>query len=446
MITLRMTLLATALSAGADQPGADATTYALREAVSVGDQTHYRAHVVLRGRIRTTAGEQSVAGQVLLQFADRVTEIGAEGQPTGIVRHYDDARAKFVVANSQEARQLRPAVRLLVGRRHQEAMKLWSPGGPMTSDERELIEDFIDVTRLPGLLPSDPVAVGQSWNPDPGVQQALCDLEGFIDSTVACSLKKIEGNKAVIGVAGVVHGLALGAEVKSKLDSTIVFDTKTNRIETVEWKQTDGRAGGPVSPAGAYDVTVDITRKPTESRFLTDEVLKTVSLEPKTGSELLAFEHPDGKFRFHHDRDWHLTLLRPELAVLRRLDDSQLTAQLNIQLLADRKRGTVMSAEAFQHLIEQADGFEIDQILRSDNLPTDGTFQLRLLVAGGKRDGVALVQRHYLVTTEAGRQMIFSFVVEPQLQDALGTHDLSLVGSVEFPADQAAANADKSAK
>ena len=440
------TLLSISLLVGLVAASEPAATHELREAVEVGTQTHIKMHLRVRGQIRAGKEEMTVAGQALLEYPERTLEVGPDKLASKVVRAYVDGRAKFVVGKDEDPRQLRSGARLLVGEQEKQGIVLWAPGGPLTGDERELVEDVLDTTRLPGLLPKDAVKIGDSWEPAPDVIKALCDFEHFISSDLKCTLASADKQSATVKIAGAAQGLAVGAEIQSKIESTLTFDVGASIISKLEWQQTDTRGPGPVSPMGAYEAKITIDRQKATSPYLSDTALKGVTLMANPASKLILFEDQNNDYRFYHDRQWHTTAIRPDLAVLRRMEGSSFTAQLNIARLQGRQSGTRMSPEEFQEMISQTGGWNIEQIVRSVELPTDGSFHLQLLSATGRNGELALVQRHYLATSPTGKQLVFSFITEPQTEEKLGTTDLSLVGTIEFPEHTAAQDPASSKK
>src|SRR5690606_9430585 len=175
---------------------ADKQTYQLAENVEKDAQVRERVHLKVTGKIRTENGLLDMAGQALLEFEQKIQEIGPDQLPSKVVRYYPDARAKFVVGQGQDSRQLRLDRRYIVGNHEESTLTLWAPEGPLTSDERELIEDVIDTTRLAGLLPENEVTVGDTWEPQAPVLKALCDLQNFIEAKVQCTLSNVNETHA----------------------------------------------------------------------------------------------------------------------------------------------------------------------------------------------------------------------------------------------------------
>jgi hypothetical protein len=325
----------------------------------------------------------------------------------------------------------------MVGERDRGLIELWSPGGALTSDDRELVEDVIDTTRIPGLLPKDAIASGATWEVDPDVMRSMCGLRHFISSTVKGTLESIDDSKATIKIAGDVHGLSAGAEVKTKVQATLTYHRVTNMVEQVVWQQSDSRGPSPISPPGSYDVKITVERSKTESKNLSDDVLAKTSTTPDKASKLLLFTDGEKRFRFYHDRNWHVTMHTSDRVVMRRLEDGDFVAQLNVTAVGGNINPAKVKPEELQAMVEQAGGWKIDEVIRADNLPTNGSFDLQLLIATGSSGAAKLNQKHYLATT-TNRQVILTFLVEPKNEEKLGTIDQSLVGTLEFPESNAA--------
>ena len=410
----------------------------LQEPVQVGSEVQTTLHLVLRGEIQVDKRDEKITGQALLSYPEKVLTVDASGLATNVARFYDDARAKFVIGKTEDARQLRAGIRLIVGSTTEKGLELWSPSGPLNADEQELIEDVLDTTQLPGLLPTKAVKVGDKWDCPDLVEKRLCDLDEVVTSTIECTVKELDAAKAVITVAGKIHGLSFGSEVKSAVDSTLTFDREKKMITLVEWKQIDSRSPSPVSPAGAYEVGIKIERAPVSSPAVSDKVLANVNTKMDDASTLLVFEDPKQRYRFLHDRQWHVTLLEDDRAILRRLQGRDMIAQLNIHMIGENKNIAALEAEQLQAFIIQAGDMKIDEIIRSEALATDGPNKIRLVKAKGKTGEMELVQRHYIVQDNAGHQVLFSYLTEPPKEEKLGSSDISLVNSIEFTQSKAA--------
>jgi hypothetical protein len=48
-------------------------------------------------------------------------------------------------------------------------------------------------------------------------------------------------------------------------------------------------------------------------------------------------------------------------------------------------------------------------------------------------DGMAVVQNFYLVASKKGEQVVLAFTMTPKQAEKLGTRDLAMVASLDFP-------------
>lgn len=406
---------------------------ALTEDARVGLETQTKLHLVLRGTVRIGDRDETVAGQALLVYPEKILAVGEDGLPSLVARHYEDARAKFVFGKSEDPRQLRPSVRLTLGRAADKGLTLWSPSGPLTSDELELIEDTLDTTQLAGLLPAKPVKVGDAWDPPESVQMRLCDMEQFVTSTISCKLESLDDATATVAVSGKIHGLAYGSEVKSNVQATVAYDRMQRMIVRVEWRQIDSRAPSPVSPAGAYEATVRIERaRGGGSPALADAALAGLDLEPRGAAADLVYEDPKRRFRFHYDRQWHVNFTEPDRVILRRLVQNEMIAQLDVTVVGEDRTVAALTTEQLQQILLDAGDVRIDEIVRSESTPAAGDYELRLVHATGKKGELELIQRHYLARDSAGRQLLFTFLTEPAHAEKLNDADRAVLDTLEF--------------
>ena len=458
MNSVALVLLGTALLPSVQEKteGQPAATHVLRESVAAGKQTTSKLHLVVEGTYRdvgvpkakTADGKpaearpvQKIAGQALLEYPEVVLEVGNDGMAEKVVRFYADARAKFVQAKSENVRQMRAGVRYVVGDRKDGRFELWSPQGALTGDERELVEDVLDVTRLPGLLPLDPVAEGAVWKPAPDVVAALCDLDHVVTPDLSCKLASINADEAVIEVSGSAEGLSLGAEIKAEVTATVMYDRKQEMVVGVQWKQHESRGLGFVNPALEFDVALTIERGPSESKYLPADVAQRLPTAATDGVMMQYFEDASNAFAFHYDRNWHITTAHSQAAILRRIENGVPVGQLNIMTISESSAQKPLTPAEFQAMIQQQIGWTVEKIVKTEGLDVNPNCRIQLMAAYGKQGQQPLLYKHYLATATDGRQVLFSFVMNPAMEERMGDEDLELVSTIAFPERQATAAA-----
>lgn len=183
---------------------------------------------------------------------------------------------------------------------------------------------------------------------------------------------------------------------------------------------------------------MSLTRQAVDSPRLSDQAIAHIPAKSE-GFKSIVFADAQRRYQFLHDRQWHVTMINNDRAVLRRVVDGEFVAQLNVTTIdASKEKRAQMTAEQLQAMVEESGGWHIDRVLKTDSLKLgEKKFDVQLLIAEGKSGGVALHQRHFIATTRSGKQVILSFLIEPHNQEKLGDGDFSLVSTVEFPDDTA---------
>ena len=416
-------------------------TVMLQEKSAPGQQRHHRITLAVNGKMTTEKGEQPLTGQAALQYPERILEVDADGVPKKVVRYYAGARAKFNVAGEDVEHSIRPEVRMAVAERADVGCSVWSVGGPFTADELEVVEDLLDVTRIPGLLPNKNVKVGDGWNVDAKVGQALCNLETLITgSQLAATVKEIKDGKVVVKVKGEAHGMQQGGEAKIKVEASLVYSVADSMVVGLDWTQTDSRAASPVAPAGNYKVRIEVKRDKSESPNLSDTALANVDVVAKPELKMLLLEGPEKQYRFLHERNWHVTALRKNVLVMRCVKNNEFLGQLSIVSLNDKAPGNTVGLEDFHKLVENASHLKVDPVETIEELKnTSGVALKKIVTTGASQNGQSkLAHRHYLATGANGSQLLFSFLCDVGNAKKLGTSDESIVNTLEVPPVQAA--------
>jgi hypothetical protein len=366
-------------------------------------------------------------------YVERVLQASG-GVADKTVRNYETAEAT-IVFNKQPAskRMLRPARSFMVAHRDKDQMLVWSPKGGLFREEKELTEHF-DSLCVSGLVPGKTVAVGDSWKLSTPVAMALCDLEGLTEHDLTCKLDELKGELASVCVNGTASGIAQGAQVKLLVDARCQFDTREKRVVAVDWKQSDQRQQGPVSPAMSADVVIQFKRTPiAEPAELGDVALVQVPAEPSSELLNLHYSDPRGRYEFQHGRDWHVVSPgnNPQL-VLRLMDRGDFIAQATITSWKKADPKATMSLEQFCDAMKTTPGWKEEELVEKTELKEPRGHAVYRLTASGTLDDVKAVQSFYLVVSPEGEQMIVSFSVVPGQVQKLGVRDLELVRGVTF--------------
>jgi hypothetical protein len=349
-------------------------------------------------------------------------------------RHYQKADAAITFNKQTSRRTLRPERAFMVAFRNKDQMLVYSPKGSLTREEKELTEHF-DTLFVPGLVPGKTVAVSESWKLATPVAVALCDLEGLSEHDLTCKLDGVQGDVASVGIAGTATGIAQGAQVKLLVSARYEFDTKAKRVTAVEWKQSDQRLQGPVSPALSADVVVRMRRTAiAEPAELHQFALVPGQTEPSAELLNVHYRDPRGRFELQHAREWHV--VSPENSqqlVLRLMDRGDFIAQATVTPWKKGDAKDIVPLEQFHELMKTSPGWQQEKLVEKTELKEPRGHAVYRVTASGTLNEVQAVQTFYLVVSPQGEQMIVSFSVVPGQLPKLEGRDLELVRSVAFP-------------
>jgi hypothetical protein len=417
------------------------------------DEQVYRVKVGLSvdGRLYPQPGADKAlplkVNATLHYLERRLAGTGREAQSLRAARYYQKASASIEAGIQVSNALLGDGRRLIVARGTAEGMELFSPSGPLTYPELELLRVPADSLAVQGLLPDSAVEPAETWKPAPWVLPLLTGIEAVQKSQLSCKLERLTAETATISFQGEITGAILGASAAITLEGTLQYHLRGKYVARVELTQTEKRAVGAVAPGldlkaqAAFERAVE--QNPSR---LTGQDLAAVPLEANEASRLLVFDAPDWKMRFYHDRNWHLFHQNSETAVLRLLDKGGLITQCNIKRLPDAEPGRHVSEAAFEADVARALGKSFEQIVQAERLSVrEGLFVYRVVAVGAtnsrnlKNEPVTTPMQwnYYLVANADGRQVAIVFSIDPMIAKELRDRDLAIIGGIEFDAGRA---------
>jgi hypothetical protein len=371
--------------------------------------------------------------QTRLDLAERILLVSG-GKASRVARKVNQAASAINGKVRPFASSLRPEVSLLVTAWRDGSVVTFSPGGPLTRSELELVQAPGDPLSLPELLPGKEIGVGDSW---PIVSEAARSLSGY-DALASNSLKaKVEAlnaETATMKLAGEVRGAENGAEGQITFDGSFTFDRKTSLIIHFEVKRSEVRKAGPVGAGLDVKSTLTVDRKPVEAPGeLSDEALSGVPTEPAAERLLLQYSPPEGKYTFLHDRDWHLYWDDTRLAVLKKLDRGDVIAQCNLSMGPNAGPGRHQDPKQFQADVRKALGTRFSQFLGGGEIEGSepGGYRYKLSVQGREQQ-LDVVWQYYLIAGPQGDQVLATFTLAADGLKRFGNQDSQMIGSLQW--------------
>jgi hypothetical protein len=292
-------------------------TVKLTEALPVGTQYHVNCKVEVQGNLTLPLekGDKApktltVAGTSVIEYHERVLTVNKQQQVKTTLRMYRKLDFQRKVGDQAQASSLRPEVRRMVILRHNQVEVPFSPDGPMTWSELDLVRTDVFTPALTGLLPSAAVKLNDRWVAADFAVQELTDLDKIDDGKVSCQLEqltKVSGRRvARIGFSGSVRGVGEDGPTRHTLDGHLLFDLDSSHVSYISVRGTQTLLDKDGKAIGKIDGTFVLTRRPDSCKELSDEAIRSLKTEPDEANTLLLYDNADLGVRFLHPRRWRV--------------------------------------------------------------------------------------------------------------------------------------------
>jgi hypothetical protein len=321
---MRHSLKGLALLAGLLWPGVgqSAEPIQLREQFPAGYQYRVSCRVELSGGLtlplekgQTTPKVLPITGSSAIDYDERVLALAADGtvqKTLRICRRIDFQRK---VGDQPQEGTIRPSVRRLVILRHKNSEVPYSPDGPLTWGEIELVRVDVFTPALAGLLPDQAVRPGDRWTAANAAIEELTDMERIEDGRIECKLEEIttlaNRRHARVSLTGSVRGINEDGPSRQQLDGYFYFDLESNHLSYLTFRGAHGLLDKDGKEAGKVVGNFTLTRQAhVRCPDLADEALKGVKLEPDADNTLLLYENPELGVRLLYPRRWRVGTVR----------------------------------------------------------------------------------------------------------------------------------------
>jgi hypothetical protein len=411
----------------------------LRERVPVGQVTKVTIALEAEGRSlpQPSEGKQKERSfplkvQGRFEGWERVLEVDRDSRARKVVRKVQRAAAAINTELRPTTSALRPEMALLVAERRGDGVRCFSPAGPLTRHELEVVQWSADPLTLASLLPPEPVAVGQAWDVVAEGARAVSGYDALASNSLKGTLEALDEATARIRFAGKIGGATLGAEGSIDCEGVLIFDRQAGRVRRLELTRHEVRQPGQVESGLDIRSTLTVERTADEPPAeLTDTALASVPLTVEPTGELLQFIPPGAKYRLLHGRDWHIFYEDERQTVLKWLDQGELVAQCNLALGPNAGRGRHQDPKQFQDDIQRAMGKRFRKILFAGPVegPDDGVFRFRVGVQG-QVDNVEVLWIYYLVASPEGDQLLATYTLAQAQAERFNDQDLRMIGTL----------------
>lgn len=417
---------------------ADDASVLLQNREQIGSLTRVQTVVELAGDLKLNPdGKQMtklpLKGMGELVYDERVVEWSGPQDPRTDVRHYQKAEARFAVGQGEIVAKLGPERQLVGVKTTASQSTVFSPLGPLTRDELELIDVQASSVLFSRLLPDRTVKIGETWSPTDETAAMLLRLDVVTENKLESKLIKVDGKTAAIEMSGPVGGSVGGVASDIEVTAKYNFDLKLQRITWLAMSIHENRAVGHAEPGFDLTARVRVSVSPlASSTELADDIVTTLPLTGDETATYLTHATADGSFRLVHPRSWRMMIDRHDATVMRFVDRGEMIAQCNLSRLTDAAPDKLLTMESFQLDIQRSLAKTFGQFVEAKQFKTDrGLRALRVVVAGQASD-LPIQWIYYHFTDEHGWQAAMVFTMDGNAVERFGGEDQSLVSALEL--------------
>jgi hypothetical protein len=254
-----------------------------------------------------------VVGVSRLTYDERLLE-SDDANSQKAVRAYREVTFKRVTGTVTQDAGIRPSVRRMVLIRANDRRAPFSPDGPLTWGEMDVVRtDVFLPAAVPGLLPQGPVKAGQTWKASAAAVAELTDMQKVDEGDLVVKFEgvaTVDGKRvARLHVAGKVRGVNEDGPNRQTLDGTAYFNLEANLLTYLSVRGThellDGTSGQTM---GVVEGQFVMSRSPLAEppADLSDASLRGLGLKPDAENTLMLYDDPGLGVRFLYPRGWRV--------------------------------------------------------------------------------------------------------------------------------------------
>jgi hypothetical protein len=326
---------------------------------------------------------------------------------------------------------------------------LFSPTGPLTRDEVELLTSPADPLALSELLPEGRVKQGDSWKPSAETMARVLGLEEVSLCDAQSTLAEVTADRAKIELGGTIHGGINGIETEIEIKARYQYDFKLGRLIWFAGQIKEKRPIGHVGPGIEATSLVETYIRPwADATDLGDESLAGLTLDATPETTLLTHTPANGEFSLSYDRRWHLITDERNVSVLRLIDRGELVGQVNVSPLPAKKPGDALTLTELQGDIQRNLGKAFGQFVKAGQSTDAQNRRVLRVEAIGKTGDLDVRWVYYYVADEQGRNAALAFTLEESLVEKFGKADEPIVAGLKLldPVRTSATRADAATK
>jgi hypothetical protein len=416
-----------------------AETYLLRPAQAPGWHQQVKVVVETKGDLKLNPDGSAVKHMPLevtaeLAYVERTLAAGPAYASARTVRNYSEATANLKLRETTITSSLRDDRRLFVSESGEKLAATFSPLGPLTRDELDLVDVPGSGLALAALLPQRALPVNQSWQIPDWAAARLLGLEAVNQHDLTGKLTEVKEHIATIELVGKVAGAVGGVSSEIDLKGKLNFDLQQRAVTWLVLGFTENRAIGHAQPGYNVATKVRLVASPiAPTKDLADPALARLPLQATGETTLIDFTAESAGYQLTHDRRWGVMADRHDVTILRLIDRGDLIAQCNISRLPQLAAGEQLALEAFQDDVRKTLGKNFGQIVEASQESLGDLRSLRVVVSGTAAE-LPIQWMYYHLSDAAGNRVALVFTIEGSLVEKHPQIERELVNGLRFVA------------
>ena len=412
-----------------------ADTYHLQTAQATGWHQQVKVVVETEGELKLNPNGSEVKRlpvkvEANLAYVERTLGIG---KSLKTVRSYAQAQAGIRLGDSELATTLRDERRLIVSQSDEKQALTFSPLGPLTREELEMLDVPGSGLTLAALLPLRVVKIEQSWQiPDWAVAR-LMGLDIVNQHDVTGKLTDVKDNIATIALQGKLAGAIGGVTSEIELAGKLNFDLKQRAITWLALGFKENRAIGHAQPGFEVAGKVRMIAAPIRAaETVGNAALANLPTTASRETTLIDFAADSAGYAMAHDRRWNVMVDRHDATILRLVDRGDLVAQCNISRLPALAQGEQLTLEAFQEDVRKTLGKNFGEIVEAAQETGGNEIRILRVIVSGTTADLPIQWSYYHLSDPTGNRASFVFTIEGSLVERFAQVDRELVSAFRF--------------
>lgn len=303
----------------------------------------------------------------------------------------------------------------------------------MNQDELDALEVMAPSLVLETLLPTQPVAIGDTWSISEDSLGALLQLDLLTQAQVEQVLTDVKGTTAIIDAQGLATGETDGVKTIVNFKLKYYYSLKTNRIIWAGMVTNEERRSGPITPDLAIETRVQMTITP--STAASDAKLAAEQWTDPTDELLLIhYTSLDGAWTMFHDRRWCIFKNEPNQVIFRFMYQGEYIAQCVINKTNNPESTKGMTLADFKKEVEEAvmeENEKTRSILAANEEMSPSNVNVFQVIASDSADG-SQWGYYMLKGAKPSQQLVFMFMLDGTNAEAVGETDMQMIGTLEF--------------